>query len=415
MGWAKGLVAALVLIAAGLLPASAQQAPRRVALVIGNAIYANAGRLANPPNDARLVASALARAGFQIVDGKNDLGLQAFGRALRDFRAKANGAQVALVYYAGHGIEGGGKNWLIPTDATLGSEYDLTFEAVSLDQVMDALAGADLRVVILDACRDNPLGRSWTRGSRAVARGLAPVEADDVLVIFAAAPGMTAADGQGTENSPFATALAARLPEPGLAIQLLGGRVRDDVLRATGSAQRPFVSASITGQPFYLVSGPASSVPPPVDLVAIELATWQGALNGNSIAAYEDYLRQYPTGRFAQIASANIAGLRAPAVPAGRAIDRMVGRWELASSSDVNGVFSQCGDWWFFERIEGNRITYRNSGTGMASAHREVAIIADNEFQINRLVTSNYRLDGDTLTIWYSSGQTCRYARRPAG
>lgn len=227
----------------------------RVALVIGNARYAHAGRLENPPNDARLVAQALAGAGFATVDARADLGVASFRRALKDFRERASGAQVALVYYAGHGIEAGGRNWLIPTDAVLSSEYDLTDEAISLDQVMEALKGADLRVAILDACRDNPLGRSWSRGTRGMTRGLAPVDADDVLVIYAAAPGQTAADGEGQGNSPFAVALARRLPEPGLPIQLLGGAVRDDVLGASGGKQRPFVSASITGTPFALVPG----------------------------------------------------------------------------------------------------------------------------------------------------------------
>jgi len=227
----------------------------RVALVIGNARYDHANRLENPPRDARLVAQALEKAGFKTIGVETDLGVAAFRRALRNFRTQAQGAQVALVYYAGHGLEGAGRNWLIPTDARLASEYDLTDEAISLEQVMEALKGADLRVAILDACRDNPLGRSWARGTRAVARGLAAVEADDVLVIYAAAPGQTASDGKGSANSPFAASLARRLPEPGLAIQLLGGAVRDDVLGATNGAQRPFVSASITGTPFVLVPG----------------------------------------------------------------------------------------------------------------------------------------------------------------
>lgn len=289
MRWLLQLLAVVLLLS---LPAAAQTAPRRVALVIGNAAYAHAGRLANPPNDARLVANALAQAGFQTVDARSDLGFQAFGRALRDFRTRANGAQVALVYYAGHGIEGNGKNWLIPTDAVLGSEFDLTYEAISLDQVMDALTGADLRVVILDACRDNPLGRSWNRGTRAVARGLAPVEADDVLVIYAAAPGQTAADGVGAVNSPFATALARRLPEVGLPIQLLGGRVRDDVLRATGSTQRPFVSASITGEPFYLVEGvPTMSNPEGLGIAAPSSQVHLAPLQPMAIGRWSGLLR----------------------------------------------------------------------------------------------------------------------------
>jgi formylglycine-generating enzyme required for sulfatase activity len=248
-----GVLAAVVLILAAAWGLNAEaQAPKRVALVIGNAAYVNASRLANPHNDAKLVAAALKKAGFQTVEVKSDLGVQAMRTALRDFRAKAAGAEVAMVYYAGHGIEGNGRNWLLPTDAALASELDLVDEAIDLDRVLQDVSGADLRVVILDACRDNPFGRSWRRGSRAFTRGLGGVDADDVLVIYAAAPGQTASDGEG-RNSPFAAALAQRLPQAGLPIQLLGGAVRDDVLKSTGETQRPFVSASITGTPFYLV------------------------------------------------------------------------------------------------------------------------------------------------------------------
>jgi formylglycine-generating enzyme required for sulfatase activity len=248
MRWISGVVAAFVLLA---VSASAQ-APRRAALVIANAVYAHAGRLANPPNDARAVADSLRRAGFQSVDLKADVSIANFRAALRDFRAKADGAQIALVYYAGHGIEANGRNWLIPVDAKLAADRDLQDEAIDLDRVLDDVSGAALRVVILDSCRDNPFGRSWSRGTRAVTRGLGAIDADDVLVIFAAAPGQTASDGEGA-NSPFATALARRLPQQDLPIQLLGGVVRDDVLAATDGVQRPFVSASITGTPFYLM------------------------------------------------------------------------------------------------------------------------------------------------------------------
>jgi uncharacterized caspase-like protein len=247
--------------------ASFAQDGRRVALVIGNSAYQGGGQLANPSRDARLVAAALQQARFQTVELRGDLGLPAFHRALRDFQKSADGAEVALVYYAGHGIEANGRNWLIPTDAELADERALPYEAISLDLVMEAVAGARMRVLMLDACRDNPFGRSWRAGSRSVTRGLARVEVDDVLILFAAAPGQTAADGQGV-NSPFAEAVARRLPQPGLPIQLLAGLVRDDVLRATGNVQRPFISASVTGEPYYLVgpggapTSPAASAPP---------------------------------------------------------------------------------------------------------------------------------------------------------
>lgn len=242
----------LLILALGLaIPAQAQNG-RRVALVIANGNYANTAKLGNPVNDGRIVAEGLKRAGFASVDVANDQTLATFQQTLRDFRAKADGAEVALVYYAGHGIEGQGKNWLIPVDAKLAADRDLAFEAIDLDLVMQTIGGAKLRVAIVDACRNNPFGNSWRSGTRAVTQGLGRLDVDDVLVIYAAAPGQTAADGDGA-NSPFASSLARRLPEPGLAIQLLGGVVRDDVLAATDGAQRPFISASITGTAYYLV------------------------------------------------------------------------------------------------------------------------------------------------------------------
>lgn len=228
-------------------------AARKVALIIGNSDYGQATSLANPANDAALVADAARSAGFDEVIVARDLNLASFTTTLRDFRDKADGAEVAMIYYAGHGIEGEGKNWLLPVDTILNKARDLPYEAVNLERVMETLDGAQVRMVVLDACRNNPFASTWKSGTRAVQRGLAGIEVDDVIVIYAAAPGQTASDGgSGAKNSPFATALANRLPQVDLPLQLLGGSVRDDVLAATGGEQRPFVSASVTGTPIYL-------------------------------------------------------------------------------------------------------------------------------------------------------------------
>lgn len=298
-----------------LVPASAdaQSGQRKAALIIANGAYAATTQLANPASDGRLVAAAARKAGFDVTL-VGDLSNAAFQRALRDFRTKSDGAQVAMVYYAGHGIEGAGKNWLIPVDAELKSDLDLPYEAMDLDRVMESISGAQVRMVVLDACRNNPFGRSWRSSTRAVQRGLAGMEVDDVLVIYAAAPGQTASDGDGA-NSPFATSLARRLIEPDLPIQLLGGAVRDDVLSATGGSQRPFVSASITGTPIYLVprAGPgqpyAAVAPPTTDRATLDALTWQGALGAQSVAAFEEYKLQFPNGRFVKLADQNIARL----------------------------------------------------------------------------------------------------------
>ncbi|MDX2197433.1 MAG: caspase family protein [Phycisphaerae bacterium] len=296
MRWVVRIFAVMVLA----LTAADAQAPRRVALVIGNANYAAAAALANPPNDARLVADALRRAGFQTVDVKANLPAAPFRAALRAFRQQAAGAQVALVYYAGHGIEAKGKNWLIPVDAALNSDLDLVDEAIDLDRVIEDVSGADLRVVIVDACRNNPFGRTWRSGTRAVQRGLGPIDADDVLVIFAAAPGQTASDGEGASNSPFAQALARRLPQADLPVQVLGNVVRDDVLRATGNTQRPFVSASMTGELFYLVPRTAMAPDPEVERLRRENEALRKLSDDLDLAPMSSketsVLRQTPSG-----------------------------------------------------------------------------------------------------------------------
>lgn len=297
----------LILLSAAFLLAPTGAEARKVALVIGNGNYANTSRLANPPNDIKLVAASAKQAGFDDVTVAPNLSVNDFQKVMRDFRAKAEGAEIAMVYYAGHGIEAQGKNWLIPTDAQLKSDLDLPYEAINLDRMMEAVSGAQIRMVILDSCRNNPFGRSWKSGTRAVQTGLASVEADDVLVIFAAAPGQLAADG-ATGNSPFAVSLAKRLPQPDLPVQLLGGAIRDDVLAATGGQQRPFVSASITGTPVYLVPR-AGGQAPTGNRAALEELMWKGAMAENSAGAFKAYLAEFPSGRYAAQAGESVARL----------------------------------------------------------------------------------------------------------
>lgn len=253
-------LSAVVLAAAALVLTATPAHARKVALIIANSDYEMTSPLANPPADAALVAAAAREAEFDEVTLVENVTMDQFVDALGTFAESADGADVAMVYFAGHGLEGKGSNWLLPVDAQLETERRLPFEAVELRLVTDAMEGAQVRMVVLDACRNNPYARQWASSTRAVTRGLAPVEADDVIVIYAAAPGMVAYDGEG-DNSPFATSLAKRLPEPDLPLQLLGGSVRDDVLAATEGEQRPFVSASVTGTPIYLVPRTEGAVP----------------------------------------------------------------------------------------------------------------------------------------------------------
>lgn len=328
----------LFILTAVFLTAPSSAEARKVALIIGNSDYANTGRLANPANDIKLVAASARSAGFDDVTIAANLSVNDFQKAMRDFRAKADGAEIAMVYYAGHGIEAQGKNWLIPTDAGLKSDLDLPYEAINLDRVMESVSGAQIRMVILDSCRNNPFGRSWKSGTRAVQTGLAGVEADDVLVIFAAAPGQTAADGTGA-NSPFATSLAKRLPQPDLPVQLLGGAIRDDVLAATDGRQRPFVSASITGTPVYLVPRPGQA--PTGNRAALEDLMWKGAVAENSVSAFKAYLAEFPKGKYATQASESAARLtkNPKAAPAPTAVAAVI---PLAKKYTLSNIRVEC-------------------------------------------------------------------------
>ena len=234
---------------------------RRIALVIGNSAYENVPALPNPVRDAAFVAETLKRTGFESVTVLTNQRKEALITALRNFATQAEKADWAVVYYAGHGMEVSGVNYLIPTDARIAADRDIGFEAVPLEQLLNAAERAKkLRLVILDACRDNPFAnqmkRTLTVASRSVSRGLAAVEPEaGTLVVYAAKDGETAIDGDGS-NSPFAQAFVKNLQTPGLEVRRLFDFVRDDVMDATGRKQKPFSYGSISGrQDFYFVAG----------------------------------------------------------------------------------------------------------------------------------------------------------------
>jgi hypothetical protein len=246
--------AAVAPAVAALPPATAADPGRRVALVIGNSSYTAVPKLVNPPRDAETVAAALRRAGFQSVVTATDLTRERLIAALLAFGREADRADWGLVYYAGHGIEIGGVNYLIPIDAKLGNDRDVELEAVPLNQVLRSVERArKLRLVLLDACRDNPFVGQMRRtlATRSVGRGLASVEPEaGTLVVYAAKHGETALDGDGA-NSPFATAFVRNIATPGLEVRRLFDLVRDDVLDATQRQQQPYSYGSLPGREDY--------------------------------------------------------------------------------------------------------------------------------------------------------------------
>ena len=303
------------------LPADPALAQRRVALVIGNAAYQNVATLPNTLNDADAIAQLFRKAGFDIVDARQDLGVVEFKRAIRDFVAIARGAETAVMYFAGHGIEVAGTNYLIPVDAKLATDYDAEDEAVSLDRIILALEPARrLRLVILDACRDNPFTRKMQRtvAVRAVNSGLGKVEpmSTDTLVAYAAKAGSVSYDGFGP-NSPFTTALLKYLAEPGLDIRIAFGRVRDEVLKITGSKQEPFVYGSLGGTTIALVPGPEAKkadVPAVASEVDVRRA-YELAAQAGTKEAWQSFINRYRTGFYAELARLQLEKLNAGPAP----------------------------------------------------------------------------------------------------
>jgi uncharacterized caspase-like protein len=301
-----------VAAAASLLACAPAFAEKRVALVLGNSAYQNVAPLANPGNDSARIAATLKDAGFDIVDSRRDLPAAETRRVLRDFADRARDADIAVVYYAGHGIEVDGSNYLIPVDARLERDTDIYDEAFSLDRILLAIEPAKkLRLVILDACRDNPFARTMKRtvASRAIGQGLAKVEptSPNVLIAYSAKAGSTAADGDG-KNSPFTAALAQHLTKPGLDVRRAFGFVRDEVLKTTGNRQEPFVYGSLGGEDVPLVpaprSAPAAATAPAPALSAQAEARrdYELALQVGNKSALNAFLVQNPEGFYASLA-----------------------------------------------------------------------------------------------------------------
>jgi caspase domain-containing protein len=306
----------LFLAAALLLAGGPALADKRVALVIGNSAYENAPKLTNPLNDGNTMAATLKGAGFDVVDNRHDLSAAEIRRALRDFADRAQNADIAVVYYAGHGIEVDGGNYLIPIDAKLERDTDVYDEALSLDRVLLAVEPAKkLRLVILDACRDNPFAKTMKRtvATRAIGQGLAKIEpsSPNLLIAYSAKAGSTAADGDG-KNSPFTTALSKHITTPGLDVRRAFGYVRDDVLKTTNNRQEPFVYGSLGGDDVPLVPGPTVAAPaPPANPRADMRHDYELALQIGNKSALNAFLAQYPDGFYASLAKLQLEKIAA--------------------------------------------------------------------------------------------------------
>jgi uncharacterized caspase-like protein len=286
-------------------------ADTRVALVIGNSAYANAPALAKPRGDAEAIAKLFKESGFDQVELVLDADNAAFRKAVRQFDEISAGADIAVVFYAGYGLEVRGENYLVPVDATLAGEPDAPDEAVSLDRLVSATGARKLRLVVLDACGDSPYLGRMRRVARADAgRALPslgrvePVQSN-TLIAYAAKAGSTSVESDG-EHSPFVAALLKNIAVPGLDVRLAFGRVRNEVMRLTAGRQQPFVYGSMDGRVLSLV--PASGQPSADDSGDVE-ADYELVEKIGTARALRVFLDTHPTGHYADLAREDLKRL----------------------------------------------------------------------------------------------------------
>ena len=281
------------------LPVGPAFATKKVALVVGNANYAEAP-LRNPVNDARAIARQLRGKGFEVLLRENVTKAQ-FSEAVADFGERISAGDTALFFYAGHGLQVQGRNYLVPIDARITSEQRVRLEAMDVEAVLDQTTAAKAKVslVILDACRNNPFERRF----RSTGGGLAQINAPEgTLIAYATAPGKVAADGEGS-NGLYTQALLSALAEPGLKVEEVFKNVRIEVARVSGGAQIPWEASSLTGDFFFV---------PPVEQTAVrEAMFWDSVKGSTDPAELNAYLTLYPNGHFAPIARARIAAVEA--------------------------------------------------------------------------------------------------------
>lgn len=307
---------ALVVIASAQLVASAS-AEKRVALVVGNAAYVNVAPLTNSANDARLMAETLRGLGFALVGGaaQTDLDKAGFDTRVQQFGALLQGADVGLFYYAGHGVQVRGTNYLVPVGANPTREADIDFQMLDTNLVLRQMegSGTKLNLVILDACRNNPFGG---RGLRATSGGLAQMQAPEgTLISFATQPGNVAQDGSDG-NSPYTKALSQTIRRPGLGIFDAFNEVGLAVMQATGNAQQPWVSTSPIKGSFHFaepspgVAAPVAAVPSP----AADEIFWLAIRDSKVSALFEEFLRKFPSSQRGPEARAQLEALNKVAV-----------------------------------------------------------------------------------------------------
>jgi uncharacterized caspase-like protein len=311
-------------VAGFLFSADAAFADKRVAFVVGNSAYKNVAPLPNPAVDAKSMAKLLRNVGFDVVEGSN-LTRDKMTERLLEFGKKAEGADIALFYYAGHGIAVNGTNYLLPVDADLKSEMDVKLgAAINVDLTLEqTMADAKVKLVFLDACRDNPFAAKIrsAKATRSVSveSGLAEMKSGEgTLIAFATGPGQTALDGEAGTNSPFTRALLANIATPGAEIQQAMTKVRAQVNEETNKNQLPWGHTNLIGtvylNPVATPDAPAATPNTPVATTGpaseVELEFWRSIKDSNKPEELNAYLTNYPNGTFKSLALARIASLQ---------------------------------------------------------------------------------------------------------
>jgi uncharacterized caspase-like protein len=319
------IILSLICMALAANPAKAE---KRVAFVVGNGAYRNVAQLPNPPVDAKAMAAVLRNIGFDVVEGTN-LTRDAMTEKLLDFGKKAQGADVAIFFYAGHGIAISGTNYLLPVDADIKSEMDVKLgAAINIDLTLDqTMSDAKVKLVFLDACRDNPFAakiKSTATRSVAVQTGLAEMKSGEgTLIAFATGPGQTALDGQEGTNSPFTRALIDHITKPGVEIQQAMTEVRAQVNEETNKGQLPWGHTNLIGAVYLnpaaapapsAAAAPSASAPAAVASTAtsgsdVEVEFWRSIKDSNKPEELNAYLSSYPSGQFRPLALSRLAAL----------------------------------------------------------------------------------------------------------
>lgn len=378
----------------GIVPKSDATNEARIALVIGNSRYKNGPALRNPGNDAQAMAARLKTLGFDVIL-RTDSTQKDMNRAITRFGEKLSRGGVGLFYYAGHGLQVRGKNFLIPVDAEIEGEPAVRSESVDIDLVLEQLAATRIGVVILDACRNNPFEHRFRSGS---GNGLAQVDAPKgVLIAYATAPGKVAADGTG-QHGLYTSELLHALDQPGRRIEDVFKQVRIKVSGATNDQQIPWESSSLTGD-FYFSSpalgemsaGTAGNIAPGGETppALVELEMWRSVKDSDNASDYEEYLRHYPSGEFADLAHARIKRLSPPP----SLESELAGKWDFGRAR--GGLFAPAGHLCDLELLPAKGAY----GNVIRSCH-------SNE--------SFWRVRGDTLEVLGSDGQVTTIFTRVA-